>query len=80
MLKLAKQMLQAIWVVIANEAVCLWYCALSAFIPSLILSNLNFGLIIPKWPSSWGVDQWAMAQLLVYLVFRIFYLQRRSAK
>ena len=80
MLKLINRAGNAIWVVGANEAVCLWYCFLSAIIPSLILSNVNFALVIPQWPSRWGIDQWFMVQLLVYLAFRIFYMQRRSAK
>lgn len=78
--KFIGSIMDEIWSAFINELNCLWFYLLSATIPAIILTNLPVERVWKQWPVEWSWAYWMMLQLLVYLIFRIFYLQRRSAK
>lgn len=78
--KLIGLLSESIWNALTSELEGLWRWLLYATIPAAILANLPIERIWRQWPVEWTWTSWIMAQLGVYLIFRIFYLQRRAAK
>lgn len=65
------------WGLLIDELISLNIAIFGAWLPAVILSYTHFPS--PYFPE-WSFMEWMKAQILVYFVLRIFFVQRKAAR